>query len=214
MKRLFQEGNQMIPSGRQENTNMDRLELTARRCLFYGFVGAFVFSCASVCAQSSRYEEFIESGVKASQKGDYAGSEKMFAAALAEALKSGERDPRVDSAYDNLAWAYARQKKYAQAETIYKKLLADGKGDPIKLAELYVEMGRPADAVPLYKQAIASEDLKAMGWAPGANRPTIKNKLLLMNTCAPLLRKLGRESEAAEMEKEAQKLTQGVKGKK
>ncbi|MEE8199620.1 MAG: tetratricopeptide repeat protein [Candidatus Acidoferrales bacterium] len=61
---------------------------------------------------------------KAYQQADYAEAEKLFLAALKEAEKFGEQDPRFAASLNNLAELYRTLGKYAQAEPLYERALA------------------------------------------------------------------------------------------
>ena len=65
--------------------------------------------------------------------------------------------PDYTSAYERLAAAYMRSKKYPQAIETYKQLAALKPGDadvPNKIGEAYVELGLLSDAVEAFKRAI------------------------------------------------------------
>ncbi|MFQ5662850.1 MAG: tetratricopeptide repeat protein [Terriglobia bacterium] len=62
--------------------------------------------------------------VKAYQQADYAEAEKLLLAALQEAEKFGEQDPRFAASLNNLAELYRAQGKYEQAELLHQRALA------------------------------------------------------------------------------------------
>ncbi|HYA18003.1 MAG TPA: tetratricopeptide repeat protein [Bryobacteraceae bacterium] len=55
---------------------------------------------------------------------DYGKSEQSFLAAVKEAEKFGAEDPRVGTTLNSLGLVYRAEKKYADAETSYRKALA------------------------------------------------------------------------------------------
>jgi tetratricopeptide (TPR) repeat protein len=75
-------------------------------------------------AQKSRWDSMMADAAKAYQQADYAQAEKLLLAALQEAEKFGEQDPRFAASLNNLAELYRVQAKYAQAEPLYQRALA------------------------------------------------------------------------------------------
>lgn len=61
---------------------------------------------------------------KAYEQADYAKAEKLLQAALKEAEKFGEEDPRLATGLNCLALLYQAQGKYAQAEPLHRRALA------------------------------------------------------------------------------------------
>jgi len=77
-------------------------------------------------AQETRWETLMAEAVKAYQQADYAEAEKLFLAALKEAEKFGEQDPRFAASLNNLAELYRAQGKYTEAEPLLQRALAIG----------------------------------------------------------------------------------------
>ncbi len=75
-------------------------------------------------AQDTQWKKSNDAGLMAYQQGRYAEAEKLFLAALKEAEKFGEQDPRYATSLNNLAALYDTQGKYAQAEPLYQRALA------------------------------------------------------------------------------------------
>ncbi len=75
-------------------------------------------------AQETRWETLMAEAVKAYQQADYVEAEKLLLAALQEAEKFGEQDPRFAISLNNLAELYRAQGNYAQAEPLYQRALA------------------------------------------------------------------------------------------
>ena len=75
-------------------------------------------------AQETRWDSIMADAAKAYQQADYAQAKKLLLAALKEAEKFGEQDPRFATSLNNLAELYRAQGKYAQAEPLYRRALA------------------------------------------------------------------------------------------
>ena len=78
-------------------------------------------------AQDAAWEKYMKAATEAYQQGRSAEAEKQFAAALREAEKFGEQNPRLATSLNNLAEIYRTQGKYAEAEPLYRRSLAIGK---------------------------------------------------------------------------------------
>ena len=124
-------------------------------------------------AQDTAWEKYMKAGMEAYQQGQYAEAEKQFSAALKEAEKFGEQDPRVGSSLNNLAALYQVQGKYGEAEPLYRRSLAireKALGSEHRevaqslnnLAGLYHAQGKYAEAEPLFGRALAINE-KALG---------------------------------------------------
>ena len=61
--------------------------------------------------------------MKAYRRGQYAEVEKEFAAAIREAEKFGEQDPRLATSLNALGIPYRAQAKYAKAEPFFRRAL-------------------------------------------------------------------------------------------
>jgi hypothetical protein len=61
---------------------------------------------AAASAQETRWETLMADAVRAYQQADYAEAEKLLLAALQEAEKFGEQDPRFATSLNNLAALY------------------------------------------------------------------------------------------------------------
>ncbi len=100
----------------------------------------------------------------------------MFLAALKEAEKFGEQDPRLATSLNNMAELYRIRGEYAEAELLIQRALAIrekalGPEHPYvapslnNLAALYRDQGKYAEAEPLYQRALAIRE-KALGTRP------------------------------------------------
>ncbi len=72
----------------------------------------------------SQWDVHIVAGSMAFEKGDYPAAEHMFRAALKEAEKFGEKDPRLAHTLNNLALACCSQGKHEEAEPLYKRAIS------------------------------------------------------------------------------------------
>ena len=78
---------------------------------------------AFTASQETSWEKYMEAAGKAYQQADYVKAEKLVKAALREAEKFGEQDPRFATSLNNLALLYDNQSKYAEAEPLYRRAL-------------------------------------------------------------------------------------------
>ena len=99
------------------------MERTKTRWLLAGVLSLLLWP-ASAAAQGTSWKEYMEAAGKAYQQADYARAEKLVKAALREAEKFGEQDPRFATSLNNLAELYRVQGKYVEAEPLYQRSLA------------------------------------------------------------------------------------------
>ena len=162
---------------------------------------------AGCTTQETRWDSIMADAVKAYQQADYAEAEKLLLAALKEAEKFGEQDPRLATNLNNLAGLYYAQGNYAQAEPLYQRALAiwekalgpehpDVATSLSNLAALYDAQGKFTEAEPLYQRALAIRE-KALG-------PEHPQVAMVLENYAALLHKLNRDAEADKMEARAQ----------
>ncbi len=100
------------------------MRLGTTRWLLVGLLCLGLWPMVAASAQETRWDSLMAGAVKAYQQADYAEAEKLFLAALNEAEKFGEQDPRLATSLNNLAVLYYAQGKYAQAEPLYQRSLA------------------------------------------------------------------------------------------
>ncbi|MCH7767215.1 MAG: tetratricopeptide repeat protein, partial [Acidobacteria bacterium] len=98
----------------------DSMRSGKRRWLLVGLLCLGLWPMVAASAQETRWDSIMADAVKAYQQADYAQAEKLFLAALKEAEKFGEQDPRLATSLNNLAVLYHTQGKYAQAEPLYR----------------------------------------------------------------------------------------------
>ena len=75
-------------------------------------------------AQGKAWEKYMKAAKAAFDQGQYAEAEKQLAAALKQAEKFGERDPRLASSLNALGLVYDRQGRYAKVAPLYRRSLA------------------------------------------------------------------------------------------
>ncbi len=157
--------------------------------------------------QETRWDSIMADAGKAYQQADYAEAEKLLLAALKEAEKFGEQDPRLATSLNNLAVLYYGQGRDAQAEPLYQRALAirekalgpehpDVAQSLNNLALLYNAQGKYAQAEPLYQRSLVIRE-KVLG-------PEHPNVATVLENYADLLHKLNRDAEADKMEARAQ----------
>ena len=104
-------------------------------------------------------------------------------------------DPKLALAYANRGNAYARQQRFDRAHADFTKALELNPRCAVAyvgLANLFTLESKYADAEPLFKKALAIFD--------NNSGPTHPNIVEVLKPYASMLRKVGRDSEAAEME--------------
>ncbi len=96
---------------------------TKTRWLLVGVVCLTLWG-AGCTTQETRWETLMNDAAKAYRQEDYAKAERLLLAALEEAEKFGEQDPRFATSLNNLAVLYDDRGKYDQAEPLYQRALA------------------------------------------------------------------------------------------
>ena len=166
-----------------------------------------ILSLASFAvADDTAWAKYSEAGRKAYRSGQYAEAEKLLLVALKEAEKFGELDGRLIYSLNDLAELYRAQGKYAEAEPLFKRALANQEkvlGPKHRkvapslngLALLYQAQGKYAEAEPFFRRVLAILE-KALG-------PEHPDVATTLENYAVLLRKTNRDAEAAKMEARA-----------
>ena len=177
------------------------------RWLLVGVLCLGLCPMVAASAQETRWDSIMDGAVEAYQQADYAQAEKLFLAALKEAEKFGEQDPRFATSLNNLAELYLAQGKSEQAEPLYRRALAirekalgpehsDVAQSLYILALFYHTQGHYAEAEPFFQRVLAIRE-KALG----PEHPLVATFLEMY---AGLLHKLNRDDEADKMEARAQ----------
>ena len=157
-------------------------------------------------AQGTRWEHYMAEGVKAYQSGQETNAEMFYLAALEDVENAGPEDPRLAATLNTLAVLYHTQRKYAQAEPLYQRVLklleqTIGPDHPTlattlnNLAVVYEAQDKYAEAAPLYQRALALIE-RTLG-------PEHPNLAVALDNYADLLRKMQREAEAESAEARA-----------
>jgi TonB family protein len=138
-------------------------------------------------AISPTWDQYMEDGVQAADRGDYPACVNMFQAALDQATRSGDANHQ-DKSLDNLAWAYMQLRDYSQAETLYKKLLDKSQTDDVvmELGHLYRLEGKYVEAEPLYQLLMHHRNIS----------------LSLLREYSFVLRQLGKSNDAQKIDTE------------
>ena len=164
---------------------------------------------AGLYAQSEALIEAHQQGQTLYEAGQYEQAIPFWVKALELAeLVAGSENPFTVVFLNNLAGLYRVQGRYAEAEPLYKRMLAiiekAPEGGPEhssfanglnSLAELYRAQGRYAEAEPLYKRSLPIYE-KVLG----PEHPIVAASL---ENYGALLRETGRSAEANEMEARA-----------
>ncbi len=100
------------------------MRLGTTRWLLVGLLCLGLWPMVAASAQETRWDSILADAAKAYQQADYAEAEKLFLAALKEAEKFGNQDPRLATSLNNLAELYRAQGNYEQAEPLYRRALA------------------------------------------------------------------------------------------
>ncbi len=174
-------------------------------------VGLIVMGGASmhpsqVSAQGTGWEHYMAEGAKAYQNGQETNAEMFYLAALEDVQNAGPEDPRLAATLNALAVLYHTQRKYAQAEPLYQRVLTlleqtIGPDHPTlattlnNLAVVYEAQDKYAEAAPLYQRALALIE-RTLG-------PEHPNLAVALDNYADLLRKMQRAAEAETAEARA-----------
>ena len=173
--------------------------------------GLIVVVCVSmhpsqVRAQGTRWEHYMSEGAQAYQNGQETNAEMFYLAALEEVQNAGPEDPRHAATLNTLAVLYHAQRKYAQAEPLYQRVLTlleqtVGPEHPTlattlnNLAVMYEAQDKYSEAEALYQRALA-----LMERTLGTEHP---NLAATLDNYTDLLRKMQREAEAETAETRA-----------
>jgi tetratricopeptide (TPR) repeat protein len=174
-------------------------------------IGLIVVGCVSMhpsqgSAQGTRWEHYMAEGAKAYQNGQETNAEMFYLAALEDVQNAGPEDPRLAATLNTLAVLYHSQRKYAQAEPLYQRVLklleqTIGPDHPTlattlnNLAVVYEAQDKYDEAAPLYQRALALIE-RTLG-------PEHPNLAATLDNYADLLRKMQREAEAETAEARA-----------
>src|SRR6266705_1121268 len=170
---------------------------------------------SQVRAQGTRWEHYMAEGAKAYQDGQETNAEMFYLAALEDVQNAGPEDPRLAATLNALAVLYHTQRKYAQAESLYQRvlqLLEQTVGPDHStlattlnnLAVVYEAQDKYDEAEPFYQRALTSIE-HTMG-------PEHPNLAAALDNYADLLRKMQREAEAETAETRAKAIWAKQKG--
>jgi tetratricopeptide (TPR) repeat protein len=141
--------------------------------IMIGAVLACLSLCGVACAEATEWDKTLDAGTRAYKRGQYAEAETLLKTALQQAETFGGQDARLATSLNQLAEVYKVQKKYADAEPLYKRCLdirertlapdnMDLLASRFDLAALYYNQGHWDKAESLYKRFLASDE-KALG---------------------------------------------------
>lgn len=181
--------------------------VSAQKSLAEGSNKAELFEASS--DQKMTWEQYMDEGLEAYERGRYGQAEKLYLAALEKAEAFGDRDPRLGSTLKNLAELYRSQGKNDKAEQLYQRLLAVSEkmlgSEHLHLATIldtlaivYQERGKYEEAGLLYERQVVLL-LKALG-------RNSEQVALALEKHAVMLRKIDRHQEADELEDRANEI--------
>lgn len=90
---------------------------------FFTMVGLAVALHVAAPASAQSWGQFKEAATSAAEKGDLPGAEKYWQSALEIASQFSGQDPRFCIALKGLAEIYQKQKQFAQAHELYRRLI-------------------------------------------------------------------------------------------
>jgi tetratricopeptide (TPR) repeat protein len=206
----------MTPDGTLETKYPDGgLRMNRKAWLRLLLIATIFFFVPESQSQESAWNAHRRTGVAALMSGHYVEAEKLLSSAVKEAEKFGPKDDRLAMSLNDLGSVYRRQRKYAEAESLYKRALVIWQRNfgpnnyavataLTNLASLYDEEGKYAEAQPLYERAlpIAEKFL-------GADRRFVEVHLLPM---AQSYKKQGKYAEAEPLYKRALEIDEKVLG--
>ena len=170
------------------------------RCVVSGMFWSSILWSAVAFGQGTTWDHQIEAGRMAYSQAQYDEAAKLFSAALQEAEKSGPEDARVATSLMELGQTNAAQKRYGEAEPLYRRALAirekvlgpdhlDVAKTLSSLASLFYRVQNyPERAEPLLKRALAILEKNL-----GPEDPEVAG---MLNSLAGRLREQGKFTEA------------------
>ena len=103
----------------------------------------------------------INLGSVLTEEGDWRAAEEQYRAALAVS-------PGYIPALNGLGHSLIQQRRYAEAEAAFREVLERSPEEPretlVRLGNLLLEIGRPAEALPLFERAVSLAGDHADGW--------------------------------------------------
>lgn len=156
----------------------------------------------------ARAEDVYTQGIRALVlEHNYPKAEKLIELAVQQAEDKGDFGPDYKLKLQNLAACYTHNHNLPKAEQAYRKLIVASESDKelnpnavFGLASTYFAEGNYAAAEPLYRKALEQFSVQV-----GKDSPLSKGYLTGLAKC---LRKLGRNSEAAGIEKKLRSIAQ------
>ena len=129
--------------------------LKRNRAKLLGIVFAYSFNVLAF-AGSTSWEDLTQAGWESATNGNLPMAERKLLAALEEAEKFDQTDPRLTESLQNLALLYEKLKQFDKAETLYSRelKLVEPLGDSYKdTLSILTALGRVSEARHNYRQA-------------------------------------------------------------
>jgi tetratricopeptide (TPR) repeat protein len=141
---------------------------SADRPLFFAGLAALALlaSCQSASAQDERvWKHFVMDALQAAGQHDYPKSEQAFVKAVHESENFGPNDIRTGSTLNSLGLVYRAEKKYSDAEGVYRRALVimeaaygesiDVGNIDFNISGVLFDQGHQADALPYLQKTLA-----------------------------------------------------------
>jgi len=127
---------------------------------------ALLTTCPGARAQNEKaWKNFVETGLRAAAVRDYPTAEQSLLKALREAESFGPDDVRIGSTLNTLGLVYRAEKKYSEAESVYRRALVIMEGAygqsvdvgniNFNIAGVMFDQGHQGDALPNLRKALA-----------------------------------------------------------
>lgn len=120
---------------------------------------------AARAQNETTWKNFVEAGLQAAAVHDYATAEQALLKAVREAENFGASDARVGSTLNTLGLVYRAEKKYSEAEGVYRRALLimeatygesiDVGNINFNIASVMFDQGRQVDSLPNVRKALA-----------------------------------------------------------
>lgn len=158
--------------------------MTTKSHLWLALAFFFISLPVAVQGQGASWSTHTDAGTEALKQRRYEEAERQFEEALKQAENFDPRDPRLLTSIDYLATAYLLQKKYAEAEALYRRALSlqEAVYGPehlvvadrlMRLSDLYSQPERGSEAEPLLLRALEIKEKNL-----GADNPSVAFTLI------------------------------------
>jgi len=145
------------------------------------FVTTLLYSLSPAVADAQTYRDELNAANRAMRARDYAGAERALQSVLSQVDSSDANDDRALAVLNSLGHALRLQRKFADAEPIYLRVLNpyEARGDTNSveygsslrnLGTLFDQAGNSDEAEPYYRRALAAFESVGSAAAEPAGR--------------------------------------------